>query len=62
MAKPAMIIDVLAGPGKGDEDEEFAPPDERDDAARPSADAPEDLIRSIEAQLLELRRAVAELG
>lgn len=56
MAKPGLIIDVLAGPG--DEEEEETPIDDEDAVARPAADA-DALIASIEAQLAELRRAVA---
>jgi hypothetical protein len=59
MAKPSMIIDVLT---RGDDaDEDLSPPDERDDADRPSTRSPDELMRNIEAQLAELRRAVAEL-
>jgi hypothetical protein len=56
MARGGLMIDVLAGPGRGDESaDEFA--DEaplEDEAATPKAD-PEALISGIEAQLAQLR-------
>ncbi len=64
MAKPAMVIDFLTGPGD-DEDEgpgegEDVPID--DETARKPARDPDALFASIESQLAELRRAYKERG
>ena len=63
MAKPAMVIDFLTGPG---DDEDDAPGDDEevpiDDEMRKPARDPEELFASIESQLAELRRAVSERG
>jgi len=50
-----MIIDVLAGPGEDEEDE-----DDMDEGS-PTKD-PAALISSIEQQLSELRQYVKEMG
>lgn len=60
MAKPSMIIDVLAGPGDEEREDEDPVRDDEDEGS-PTRD-PEDLIASIEQQLAELRRSVAEMA
>jgi hypothetical protein len=57
MKKPAMIIDVLAGPGEDEEDED----DSFEGGDSPTKD-PAALISSIEQQLSELRQYVKEMG
>ena len=57
MKKPAMIIDVLAGPGEDEEDED----DSFEGGDSPTKD-PAALISSIEQQLSELRAYVKEMG
>jgi hypothetical protein len=59
MAKPAMIIDVLAGP-KDEEEEDLPPEDDGEEA--PAAGGHDALIRSIQAQLDELRRELRDIG
>ncbi len=55
-SKPAMIIDVLTAPKDEDEDLDEAPGKE------PSAGGHDALIRSIQAQLDELRASLREAG
>lgn len=64
MAKPAMVIDFLTGPGddegEGPGDDEEVPID--DETARKPAGDPEAMFTSIESTLAELRRAFRERG
>ena len=53
MAKPALVIDMLAGPKDGEEEDDEAPID--DETAKGDA---ESIIRDIEAQLMRLRSAI----
>lgn len=60
--KPGLIIDVLAGP-PGDDDDEAPPPDDEEpmpEEEPPPRGDPEAIIRDIEAQLAQLRSALAE--
>lgn len=61
MKKPAMIIDVLAGHGPGDDESEDDESPLDDEEARAPRKDPEALIANIESQLAELRRSVTEL-
>lgn len=62
MAKPAMIIDLVAGPKHGadepDGDEE-SPLDDGEDPQDAKREDPQALIASIQAQLDQLRRTFA---
>lgn len=53
MPKPALVIDMLAGPKDG-EDEDETPLD--DESA--SSEDPDAIIRDIEAKLMKLRGAL----
>lgn len=61
MAKGGLIIDVLAGPPKGDdmEDEDAG---ENVPSSAPGAGDPDALIAGIQTQLDQLRDMVARLG
>jgi hypothetical protein len=60
MAKPALVIDMLAGPG-GDDDDDDDDRDEDEAPAGPKED-PEALIGDIRAQLARLESMIRELG
>lgn len=55
MAKPALIIDMLAGPKDGEDEDDEVPTD--DEPAAASTDA-ESIITGIEQQLQKLRGAL----
>lgn len=63
MPKPAMIIDLIAGPKHGEEpdgDEESPLDDEEEDPEdRAPREDPQALIASIQSQLDQLRRSFA---
>ncbi len=63
MAKPAMVIDFLTGPGDEDDgpSEDGESPIDDETARKPARD-PDEMFASIETTLAELRRAYQERG
>lgn len=61
MGKGGLIIDVLAGPPKGESDDDDALEEGLEEEAAPSPSKGEAIISGIESQLAQLRGLIAGL-